>query len=102
MGKRSPGQFERKPQDLTPRRLMPWLRGIRTFAEPCHGYSDLARYLESHGLRCVYRRDIRTGQDALEVDAYNDADVIITNPPYSRELMHPLILHFQHIARLGC
>jgi hypothetical protein len=65
---------------------------------PNRGYGDLARYLESHGLRCVYRGDIRTCQDALKVDAYNDADVIITNPPYSRELMHPLILHFQHIA----
>ena len=54
--------------------------------------------LESFGLRCVYAGDIRSGQDALAVEQYGAADAIITNPPYTRDLMHKLITHFQRIA----
>ena len=104
MGKRS--NFKRRPADFypTPRAavlpLIPYLhlRGIRSFAEPCAGDGALVRHLESFGLRCVYAGDIRSGQDALALDHYGAADAIITNPPYTRELMHRLIAHFQHIA----
>ena len=51
------------------------------------------------GLRCVYAGDIATGQDALARSTSTAApDAIITNPPYTRPLMHPLIEHFQRIA----
>jgi hypothetical protein len=102
MGKRS--NFERREADFypTPRAavmpLIPYLRGIRTFAEPCAGDGALVRHLEGLGLRCVYAGDLRTGQDALALDHYGAADVIITNPPYTRDLMHRLIEHFQRIA----
>ena len=102
MGKRS--NFERREADFyaTPRAavvpLIPHLRGIKTFAEPCVGDGDLVRHLETLGLRCVYAGDIRTGQDALARDSYGAADAIITNPPYTRDLMHRLIAHFQRIA----
>ena len=87
MGKRS--SFERRPADFypTPKAavapLIPYLRnsGIRTFAEPCVGDGDLLRHLESFGLRCVYAGDIRSGQDALELDHYGAADAIITARP---------------------
>jgi hypothetical protein len=101
MGKRS--NFERREADFypTPRAavvpLVPYLRGIRTFAEPCCGDGALVRHLESFGLRCVYAGDVRSGQDALERDDYGATDVIITNPPWSRDLMHKLITHFQNI-----
>jgi hypothetical protein len=101
MGKRS--NFERREADFypTPRAavlpLIPFLRGIRTFAEPCAGDGDLVRHLKEFGLRCVYAGDIRTGQDALQRDDYGAADVIISNPPWSRDLMHRLISHFQSI-----
>ena len=61
MGKRS--SFERREADFypTPAKavlpLVPFLRGIRTFAEPCAGEGDLVRHLESFGLRCVYAGD---------------------------------------------
>jgi hypothetical protein len=103
MGKRSSG-FERIPRDFyaTPLAavppLIPHLRGVRTFAEPCCGDGALVRHLESHGLRCTYQGDIATGQDALAITDYAGADTIITNPPYTRPLMHALILHFQAIA----
>jgi hypothetical protein len=99
MGKRS--NFERRVADFypTPRAavvpLIPHLHGIRSFAEPCAGDGALVRHLEGFGLRCVYAGDIRTGQDALERDDYGGAEVIISNPPWSRDLMHRLIVHFQ-------
>ena len=87
MGKRS--NFERREADFypTPRAavlpLIPHLRGIRSFAEPCAGAGDLVRHLEEFGLRCVYAGDIHNGQDALALDYYGAADAIITNPPYT-------------------
>jgi hypothetical protein len=67
MGKRS--NFERREADFyeTPRAavlpLIPFLRGIKAFAEPCADEGALVRHLESFGLRCVYQGDIRTGRD---------------------------------------
>ena len=82
--------------------LIPYLRGIRTFAEPCAGDGALVRHLEAVGLRCVYAGDIRTGQDALAFDSYGVVDAIITNPPFkypedpknSTRLLFDLIRHF--------
>ena len=54
--------------------------------------------MESYGLRCTYAGDIATGQDALALDTYGDADAIITNPPFTRQVMHALIEHFERIA----
>jgi hypothetical protein len=101
MGKRS--NFERIPRDFysTPyvavSPLIPHLRGVRTFAEPCCGDGALVNHLESHGLRCVYRADIADGRDALAAADYGGADAIVTNPPYQRPLMHALIWHFVRI-----
>jgi hypothetical protein len=101
MGKRS--SFERIPRDFYPTPfaavppLIPYLRGVRRFAEPCCGDGALVRHLESFGLRCVYQGDIATGQDALARRSYGKVPVI-TNPPYERELMHALIMHFMRAA----
>jgi hypothetical protein len=105
MGKRS--NFERIPRDFYPTPfaavppLIPHLRGVRTFAEPCCGDGALVRHLESFGLRYVYAGDIANGQDALARDSYGGVP-IITNPPYDtknrRKLMHALILHFMRAA----
>jgi hypothetical protein len=100
--------FERRVGDFypTPRSavlpLIPFLRGIKTFAEPCAGEGDLVRHLETFGLRCVYAGDIAAGRDALARTSYGAINCIITNPPYDtthrRKLMHAMILHFQRIA----
>jgi hypothetical protein len=100
--------FERRERDFyqTPRAavlpLIPHLRGVHTFAEPCCGAGDLVRHLESHGLRCSYAGDIHnTGQDALATTDYGRPDSIVTNPPFSKEsqpLLKRMILHFQQIA----
>ena len=81
MGKRS--AFARRAGDAYPTPieavlpLIPHLRGVRNFAEPCAGDGALIRHLESLGLRCVYSGDIRSGQDALALDHYGAADAII-------------------------
>ena len=105
MGKRS--DFEPRENDFYPTPfeavppLIPYLRGIRTFAEPCCGEGDLVRHLESFGRVCVYAGDIVTGQDALARASYGAIDTIITHPPFSRKsipLLRRLIAHFQNIA----
>jgi hypothetical protein len=64
----------------------------------CAGDGDLVRHLESFGSHCNWQGDIRTGQDALAVDSHGAADAIITNPPYTRDLMHRMIAHFSRNA----
>jgi hypothetical protein len=63
MGKRS--DFDRVPPDFYPMPfaalppLIPHLRGVRKFAEPCKGDGALVRHLEFHGLRCIHRGTLR-------------------------------------------
>lgn len=103
MGKRS--TFARRPMDeyqtIDPkavRVLMPFLFGVETFAEPCCGDCHLIEPLQARGLRCVYSGDIWMGYDALQQPHFEHADAIITNPPWTREILHPMILHFQRFA----
>lgn len=103
MAKRS--DFERIPQDayqtIDPkavRRLYKHLHGVKTFSEPCAGEGHLIAMLEARGLECVHRNDINDGVDALVLKNFGQADAIITNPPWSRDLLHPMIRHFQRFA----
>jgi hypothetical protein len=81
--------------------LVPYLAaaGIRSFAEPCCGDGDLCCFLESFGFECVLADDLIYGTDARSSDAhrFEAADAIITNPPWTRELLHPLIWHLSRI-----
>jgi hypothetical protein len=103
MGRRS--SFKRRPHDnyqtTDPRAvaaLLPYLDGILTFAEPCFGDGRLAVRLEMAGLRCCWRGDITVGIDALTITDFGEPDAIITNPPWTRALLHPMIEHFQWYA----
>ncbi len=105
MGKRS--SFERKERDayqtIDPtavRVLAPHLRGISTFAEPCAGEGYLVGSLQALGLVCTYEGDIQTGFDALTYRFEDEAtfDAIITNPPWRRDILHPMIDRFMRIA----
>lgn len=108
MGKRS--SFQRRPMDayqtIDPRAvdaLVPFLRGVRLYAEPCCGEGHLARQLGEAGFICVWSSDISdvdTPIDALRLskDDIGGCDAIITNPPWTRATLHPMIAHFQRIA----
>ena len=102
MGKRS--SFKRRSDDsyATPAAavapLVPHLRRerIRAFAEPCCGDGALIQHLEGYGLTCRYRGDRATGQDALEIESFDDP--VITNTPWLRADLHRLIPHFVRTA----
>lgn len=106
MGKRS--NFERRPQETydTPFNavgpLIPHLSFSR-FDEPCAGAGDLVRHLESYGLEAMRRTDIEPRHPS--VAKFNALDInrcisrqFITNPPWRRDLLHPLIDHLRKLA----
>ena len=106
MGKRS--DFKRRKHDkyMTPmdgvlylERFLP-LNGV-TFIEPCAANGGLVEKLESRGAICKLACDIEpevdwvVKADALEVDyADIEADYIITNPPWTRSILHDMIVKF--------
>lgn len=76
--------------------LIPHLRemGIWSYAEPCVGEGHLLCHLDGYGLECLYVGDILMGQDACLLShalAECGADAVITNPPWTRALLHPMI-----------
>lgn len=107
MGKRS--DFERIPKDkyYTPKPavepLLAHLKPNSTFVEPCAGDGALIRHLEDAGHKCHYTCDIEPNahhiakRDALEI-SHVAADYVITNPPWTRSIMHSLIEHFVELA----
>jgi hypothetical protein len=110
MGKRS--NFERKERDFyeTPIEatlpLIPHLGYDFTFIEPCAGAGVLIDNLEDNGGKCNFASDIvpQRGdihmRDYAEIDTKNvlETDYIITNPPWNRILLHPMIEHFSSLC----
>lgn len=107
MGKRS--DFERIPRDFypTPRAavlpLLPHLAPGTRYAEPCAGDGALIDHLTAAGHVCLHASDIeprRTG--ILEADAlsgpWTGFETFITNPPWDRKVLHPLIVHLSDVA----
>lgn len=97
MGKRS--HFKRRPQDAysTPYKavlpLLPHLTKPSRFVEPCAGEGALIRHLEHHGHYCIERYDIQTGTDARSTQYGGEMgpELIITNPPWDRPILHEII-----------
>ena len=109
MGKRSSGSFERQKRDFYPtpfsavEPLLSHLSEKTVFDEPCAGNGALVDHLESSGHRCLRATDIEPQRDdvgtfdAFDIEsAYGDC--FITNPPWNRKFLHPLILHLCEIA----
>lgn len=102
MGKRS--NFERVEKDfyrtIDPRAvaaLAPHLAPGTRFAEPCAGAGDLIRSLEGLGHTCVWQSDIADPNEPIDAISLNTevlvpyAKVVITNPPWSRPVLHAII-----------
>lgn len=110
MGKRS--TFARIERDCyaTPAAavapLLPHLEYGTAFVEPCAGDGALVRHLEAAGMSCQWAYDIEPQADwidkldALDMDRNQcgdtSADCIITNPPWNRKLLHPMIEAFSY------
>lgn len=104
MGKRS--DFARVERDFYPTPpdavapLIPHLEYGVMFAEPCAGDGALILALESHGMSCIEALDmeprtrIAYRADAMDWSPDDSADYIITNPPWDRKILHPMIVHF--------
>jgi hypothetical protein len=108
MGKRS--DFKRRPNDLyetwdrrAVETLAPHLDPNTKFVEPCAGSGDLVDQLMALGHFCLEAYDIDPGrEDIVRHDALKyrpkGMDAFITNPPWSRPLLHDLIVHLSDIA----
>jgi len=106
MGKRS--NFERVERDYykTPIEavapLLPHLPNGATFFEPCAGDGTLVRHLEAAGHFCEYASDIVPDapsvykRNAMDI-TYVMSDYIITNPPWDRKILHPMIEKFSSL-----
>ena len=94
MGKRS--DFPKIPKDAymttDPRAVRPLLDfycdAYFTYYEPCVGNGDLVKLLEPIG-KCVGRADSEI--DARISEYPTDAKYFITNPPWTRDILHPII-----------
>jgi len=113
MGKRS--DFQRKPRDYYPTPLaavvplIPHLPSSFTYAEPCAGDGRLIQHISKllPGSECTFASDIElrdSDEDIEEIDAFDitddhlhHSDLIITNPPWDRKLLHPMIEHFSNL-----
>lgn len=109
MGKRS--DMTRIGRDFypTPREavepLLPYLPAQPWFIEPCAGNGRLIAHLKAHGHRCHYACDIEPrapGIATADVLFFGNilpcTEMIITNPPWKRELLHPMIDIFRRQA----
>ena len=108
MGKRS--DFVRVERDFYPTPItavLPLLSHLEektVFAEPCAGDGRLSNHLESFGHISMYRSDIEPRaegidtRDVFDVKHSVGADCFITNPPWNRKILHPLIEHLSNIA----
>jgi hypothetical protein len=110
MGKRS--TFARLPRDFYPtpveavRPLLPHLPPRTRFIEPCAGDGALVRHLEAAGHICAHASDIepqaywiqRRDLLAPSWELVARDEVFITNPPWNRRLLHPIIDRLSAIA----
>lgn len=104
MGKRS--DFARVEKDfyrtIDPRAgaaLAPHLEAETRFWEPCIGDGDLVNQLVGFGHVCEWGSDVsmENGEDALSIRDTGGLP-IITNPPWSRPILHAMIDHFVNVA----
>jgi len=86
--------------------LLPHLDPGTHFIEPCAGDGRLVRHLQKYGHVCVDAFDIEPQDPSVDQDDALAAvfvavrgepipDCVITNPPWSRDFLHPFIEHWR-------
>ena len=101
-------KFKRRAQDAydTPEKallpLLPHLPDDFSFWEPCAGAGKLfdaickyCNWRDALLTDIAPRDDFVQKADALDQPAGCYYDLIITNPPWTREILHPMISHFR-------
>lgn len=111
MGKRS--NFERIDRDYYPtpeKAVLPLIDHLPksfTYWEPCAGDGRLISHITKHrpASDCLLATDLDPKGEGISQDNALDVfpevmyfDYIITNPPWSRDVLHPMIKHFCGIA----
>jgi len=105
MGKRS--DFERQPRDFYPtpmeavEPLLEHLPEDFPFTEPCAGNGTLINHLETKGI-CMWASDIEPQAEGIYKYDYSnvgfieltESEYVITNPPWDRKILHPMIEYF--------
>jgi hypothetical protein len=98
MGKRS--NFERKKNDFYPTPyeallpLLPHLSSATYYIEPCVGEGHLVSHLDKHDHICVGQYDLPDDVTSKKYDL-GDAECFITNPPWTRDILHPAITNLR-------
>jgi hypothetical protein len=68
------------------------------FVEPCAGDGALVRALTERGHTCLLASDLEPRAEGIEkadaLDVKRAGNAVITNPPYTRKLVYPLIRHW--------
>lgn len=112
MGKRS--NFKKNPRDLyktieekSVYPLLPFLYQKDRFVEPCAGSGHLIQHLESIGLECSAAYDIKPLKSKYVIKKCNvlaekfhiprKTDYVITNPPWTRDILHSMIITFSDL-----
>jgi hypothetical protein len=103
MGKRS--NFKRNPRDYykTPyKAIIPLVNNhiLGDYYEPCAGDGTLINHLTNYA-NCVGCSDIQpNAENILKKDMFSltiddiQCDTILTNPPWKREILHPMLEYF--------
>lgn len=100
MGKRSDFKTRKHDKYPTPeeamRFVLPYLKPGTAFCEPCAGDGRMVGYLLNAGLRCTSAWDTHPRHKMVKrLDARTTRDlramIYVTNPPWTREIMHPII-----------
>jgi hypothetical protein len=109
MGKRS--DFQRKPRDFYPtpieavEPLIEHLPKEFSYAEPCAGDGTLCSHLQWYDGVCMWASDIEPQAEGIYKDSFEkvgkyellESEYIITNPPWDRKILHPMIEHFSKL-----
>ena len=85
--------------------LLPYIDG-KTYAEPCYGKGDLVRLL-GDSAKCLWKSDIhwqkgvnyQRDATTIDLDTFLGIDLIITNPPFSRSVLLPMLDHLVHSGK---